>query len=88
MVILEALQQKTAVISTNVGGIPDIITDNETGLIVKSRDSASLANAIAKLLDSADERKRIGENGYIKYKELFTIDKFEENMINILKSSL
>ena len=86
LVILEAMQQGVPVISTAEGGIPDIITDNETGLIVKSRDSNSLAQAIAKLFDNPEEIKRLGENGYVKYNNEYTLSCFEQTFLTTLKA--
>lgn len=54
LVLLEAMQHKVACISTNEGGIPDILENNNCGLIAKKKDSASLADCLEKLLDSKE----------------------------------
>lgn len=57
LVILEAMEYKLPVISTNEGGIPDIVKDGENGLICEKQNPYSLADCIAKLLD--DEELRV-----------------------------
>ena len=57
LVNLEAMEYKLPVISTNEGGIPDIVKDGENGLICEKQNPVSLADCIAKLLD--DEELRV-----------------------------
>ncbi len=84
LVILEAMQQGVAVISTDEGGIPDIIQSGNNGLIVPSKSVEELAEAIAKLLDDADYRLRIAENGYNTYNNKYTLKTFETMISDIL----
>lgn len=86
LVNLEAMAHKKPVVSTNEGGIPDVIKDGENGLISERKNPDSLAQCIGKLLDSKELRERMGENGYLKLKEQFTEEKFEENLFNIVDS--
>jgi glycosyltransferase involved in cell wall biosynthesis len=58
-VLLEAMAVGTPVVSTGVGGIPEIITDRENGLLVPPRDPSALAEAIERLLDDSPLRERI-----------------------------
>lgn len=55
---------KKAVVVTNVGSIPEVVDDGETGFIVPPRDPEALAKAIVKLLKDDNLRKRMGENGH------------------------
>lgn len=55
-VLLEAMALGTACISTDVTGIPEIIRDGETGLLVPQNDSARLSGAMARLLTQASRR--------------------------------
>lgn len=84
LVNLEAMQHKLPVISTNEGGIPDIVEDGKTGLIAKRKDAADLAEKLAKLLPDAELRQRMGEAGYEKYRRQFTLDAFENTFAAIL----
>ena len=55
---------KKPVVVTNVGSIPEAVDDGRTGYIVPPRDSVRLADAIIKLLENENLRKRFGENAY------------------------
>lgn len=57
-VLLEAMALGTPVVSTPVTGIPEVVRDGDTGLIVPERDPAALAVALRRLLDDADLRER------------------------------
>jgi len=48
-VLVEALNFMTPVVASNVGGIPDVIRDGETGLLVPEKDPAALAGAVVRL---------------------------------------
>lgn len=61
--VLEALACGLPVISTDVGGVPYILTHEETGLLVPSRDEAALAAAILRLLDDAALQQQLRDNG-------------------------
>jgi len=62
-VILEAMALAKPVITTNVGGNPEIVINNKTGLIVPPKSAESLAMAIKTLLDNEEESVRMGKNG-------------------------
>jgi glycosyltransferase involved in cell wall biosynthesis len=51
LVVIEAMAVGTPVVSTNVGGIADVVADGQTGLLVPSGDAPALAAAIARVLD-------------------------------------
>jgi colanic acid/amylovoran biosynthesis glycosyltransferase len=60
-VLLEAMASGTPCVSTDVTGIPEILRDGETGLMVAQHDPPALARALARLLDDADLRVRLAE---------------------------
>jgi glycosyltransferase involved in cell wall biosynthesis len=63
LVALEAMSQGLPVVATPVGCVPDLIRDGENGVIVPPRDPHAIAKAVRRLMDSPDERQRIGRTG-------------------------
>jgi len=53
------------VVSTNVGGIPDLLTDGETALLVSDDDDEQMAEAILSLLDNPDLAAKLSANGRV-----------------------
>lgn len=84
LVLLETMRHGTACISTNEGGIPDIIKDGVNGIICEKRDKDSLANAIQRLLEDKELRTKMGDEGYKLFKEKYTLKNFESNMSELL----
>lgn len=62
-VILEAFAFEKAVIASNIGGIPEVVKDGETGILVEYGDVEALANAILRLSADRSLREKLGENG-------------------------
>ena len=60
---LEAAAMELPVVASNVHGIPDVVDDGVTGILVQPKDVAALSNAILRLLRDADERHRMGRAG-------------------------
>jgi len=88
MVLIEAGACGKPVIGTNVGGIPFVISDQKTGLLVPPKDSEALAKAIIKILKDPELAKKMGENGYKNVKENFIWDKQIEKTKKIIEESL
>jgi glycosyltransferase involved in cell wall biosynthesis len=64
IVFIEAWTQKKPVIGTNVGGVPYIVKNNETGLLYDYGDIDALSGHIRTILEKPAEAKRLGENGF------------------------
>lgn len=60
----EAMASKKPVVVPDINGIPEVVTDGETGLLFKPKDSAELAEKILLLLNDANLRIKLGENAY------------------------
>src|SRR5436189_6187527 len=63
VVLLEAMNHATPVIASRVGGIPDIVEDGVSGLLVPPGDADALAAAVRRLRDDPDLARRLGEGG-------------------------
>jgi glycosyltransferase involved in cell wall biosynthesis len=62
--LAEAMVSGMPVIATNVGGIPSMVTDGKTGLLMEVRAPEQLAERIIYLLQNPQERRRLGENAH------------------------
>lgn len=85
LTILEAMQYKKPVVSTDIGAIGEIIEDGKTGMICNANDSIDLFNKLSTLLQDKKKQKEYGDAGYKRYLSLYTIDCFENRLISILK---
>tara|TARA_B100000809_G_scaffold225176_1_gene235954 strand:- start:8821 stop:9918 length:1098 start_codon:yes stop_codon:yes gene_type:complete len=84
LVNLEAMQARLPVVSTDEGGIPDVVVDGVTGFIIPKRNPIALAEKLEMLIQNPKLRLEMGEAGYKKYKKEFTLEVFEQKLSNIL----
>ena len=61
--VMEYMGAGLPVVATRVGGLPELVLDRETGVLVEARRPGELAGAIGDLLDDPDDRKRMGAAG-------------------------
>jgi glycosyltransferase involved in cell wall biosynthesis len=79
---------KKALIATNVGGIPELVTDGMNGLLVPPSDPKAMAEAVRKLLDDAGLRKKIADAGYQTAKERLSIEKMMEATLAVYHKAI
>jgi phosphatidyl-myo-inositol dimannoside synthase len=72
VVLLEAMSYGVPVVGSHVGGITDIVTDGETGLLVRPGDPAALAQALDRLARDRSLAARLGEAGARLVRERFS----------------
>lgn len=72
--VFEAMGSCKPVVATAVGGIPELVIDGETGLLVPRGDPAALAMAVSRLLDAPDDARRMGQAGRRRLRERFEIE--------------
>lgn len=73
-------------IASRVGGIPEIIEDEETGLLFENNNSRNLENKIKELIENEDKRTRLGIKLKEKVQEEFVLEKMIEKTIGVYKS--
>jgi glycosyltransferase involved in cell wall biosynthesis len=71
--ILEAMAAGLPVVASNVGGVPELVIDGETGLLVPAGDPRSLATAIERLLEDPPFAGRLGDAGRSRVAEHFDL---------------
>jgi glycosyltransferase involved in cell wall biosynthesis len=72
-VLLEAQSQRVACISTRVSGIPELIVDGVTGLLVEPRAAPELAQCLQRLITDPPLRHALGEAGFVRTTTRFTM---------------
>ena len=81
--LLEAMAYKSIVIATNVGGIPQIITNNTNGILIKEKNNTAISNSIRILLNDSSRRKEFSENARKTIEKNFDILKTISEIVNI-----
>jgi len=72
--LLEAMAASLPVVATDVGGIPEVVKDKETGLLVPPKNPEALATAILTLLQDKERAKNMGIAGRKKIEQDFTVE--------------
>lgn len=86
IVLLEAMAQERAVVATRVGGIPEVIQDGKTGLLIPPKSPDSLAMAVIRLLRDEKLRMDIGMEGRKRIEIDFSWGKRSEEMARVYDS--
>lgn len=73
--VLEAMAARRPVVAANVGGIPEIIQDGETGRLIDGREPEPFANAIGALLSDEREAHRMGAEAQAYVREHFSMER-------------
>jgi glycosyltransferase involved in cell wall biosynthesis len=74
MVALEAMSLGRPIVATQVGGIPEIVVDGVTGVLVPPGDHRALATAIGSLLSDTERARALGHAGQTRVQGLFAVE--------------
>lgn len=74
--VVEAMAMGKAVVATTTGGLPEVVAQRETGLLVPPGDVGSLAAAVVSLLEDRVRREKMGHCGRARAHERFSLDAF------------
>jgi glycosyltransferase involved in cell wall biosynthesis len=72
--VVEAMAMGKAVVATTTGGLPEVVAQGETGLLVSPGDAESLAEAAISLLENKSRREQMGVCGRMRAQERFSLD--------------
>lgn len=86
LVNLEAMISGLPIIATQTGGIPEIIKDGKTGLLVPKEDDEKLKEAIKKFINSKSLRSRLSKNGKAKVEKSFSAEKMAKEYEKVYDS--
>lgn len=85
--VLECMAHRVPVVSTDVGGLRDIVEDGVSALLVPAQSPAELAAAVGELVDRPDERRRLAEAASSRIPEL-SVDAIAERFAALYRSEL
>lgn len=86
--VLDAMAAGTPVVATGAGGIPEIVIDGETGLLVPVRDPDALAEAVVRMLDEPGLAGRCRTAGHLRVREKFSVDAMVEGTLAVYRDLL
>jgi colanic acid/amylovoran biosynthesis glycosyltransferase len=85
--LIEAMAMGVPVVATRISGVPELVEDGETGLLVPERDSEALARAIACLHEAPEQRRKLGRAGRRKVLADYDLHTNVEQLRDLLVSS-
>jgi glycosyltransferase involved in cell wall biosynthesis len=88
LVILEAMKYGIPVISSDEGGISDIIIEEKTGFIIADINAEKIVNKVKYLIESPEKFDQMSENSIECFNSKFSLESFENNMIKVFSEIL
>ncbi|MFA5110383.1 MAG: glycosyltransferase [Desulfobaccales bacterium] len=83
LALLEAMAAARPVIVSRVGGLPEVVQQNKTGLLIPPRDADALAEALARLLDDPDLAQKLGAAARRRVRAHFSLDRLGREISEI-----
>jgi len=83
LAMILAMGAARPVVATRLAGIPEVVTDGVTGLLVPPGDSAAMGAALARLCASADERRRLGAAAREAVHHRFDADTYTDSVVRL-----
>lgn len=74
-VLMEAQSQKLPIIATNISGIPELIQNGKTGILVPPSDHRAIAEAIEMLYRNPEKRRDMAEAGFLRVRQHFSLQR-------------
>ena len=83
LVLVEAMFAGVPVVATRTGGIPKVVLENETALLVSTFAPKEIAAAIVKLLGDFDRARAMGEKGRVRARKYFSEERYVSDVDNL-----
>jgi glycosyltransferase involved in cell wall biosynthesis len=86
--VLEAMAAQLPVVASRVGGLGELVVDGETGLLVPPGDETALAEALGRLVDDRELRRRLGAAGRARAEDSFDLSAFRRAHLDLYDRQL
>jgi glycosyltransferase involved in cell wall biosynthesis len=83
--LLDAMACAKPIVATTAGGMPEVVVDGTTGLLVPPRDHEAMADAIVRLLTDAKARRAMGAAGQARVREHFSAERVVQDTLEIYR---
>jgi len=87
-VLMEAMVMAKPCVSTTISGIPELIEDGHSGLLVPEKDEIALADALMRLLADPQLASQLGQAGREKVQREFNLDRVTDQLLDLFASEL
>ena len=88
IVLLEAMSLSKPIVASRIGGIPEIVEHEKTGLLVKPGDAKDLYQALFTLLNDPEKQKRMGNAGKTRLEGHFTLQRMMDGLYGVYRDVL
>jgi glycosyltransferase involved in cell wall biosynthesis len=86
--LLDAMAASRAIVATTAGGIPEVVVDGKTGVLVPPRDAHAMAAAVVRLLGNERERTEMGSAGFARVCDRFGADRMVRETLAVYEQTL
>jgi len=83
--LLDAMACAKPIVATTAGGMPEVVADGRTGLLVPPRDHAAMADALIRLLTDASLRAGMGAAGLARVRERFSAERMVQDTLEVYR---
>ena len=87
-VVLEAMAAGLPIAATNVGGVPEILEDGKTGLLLPAGDPAAMAAAIRQLMTDAELGQYLGQSVLAEVRRGYTLESYRHKLVSFYQDTL
>jgi glycosyltransferase involved in cell wall biosynthesis len=86
--VLEAMAAELPVVATDVGGLAELVVDGETGILVPPGDEAALTEALGRVVEDRELRRRLGAAGRARAESSFDLSEFRRAHLELYERQL
>jgi glycosyltransferase involved in cell wall biosynthesis len=83
--LLDAMACGTPIVATTAGGMPEVVENGMTGMLVRPRDHEAMADAIVALLTDEPARRAMGAAGQARVRERFSAERMVQDTLEVYR---